>query len=104
MPEPSPQSSGRPLHRASRLAAVALLALLLPAAPLLAQDDTPEGWPREIETDVATVILYQPQIDSFEGDKLTARAAVAARAKDAKEQDFGAVWIEARIQTDRDDR
>ncbi|MCK5375681.1 MAG: carbohydrate-binding family V/XII, partial [Acidobacteria bacterium] len=76
---------------------VLALALLLPAAALAAGD---EDWPREIETAKGLVVLYQPQVDVLEGDALSARAAVSVKPTGQDEPIFGAVWLEARIDTD----
>ncbi len=61
-----------------------------------------EGWPRQIKTSKAEIIIYQPQPETFEENKLTARAAVGVTLKDVKEPVFGAIWIDARVETDRD--
>ena len=61
-----------------------------------------EGWPRQIKTSSADIIIYQPQPETFEGNKLTARAAVGVTLKDVKEPVFGAIWIDSRVETDRD--
>ena len=64
-----------------------LAALLLPiATPALAQDAGPaaddsvgvNGWPREIVTADYKIIIYQPQPETFEGNRVTYRAAVSA--------------------------
>jgi len=71
------------------------------AAP--AEKGVPD-WPRSIDTPNYEVIIYQPQLESFKGDKLTARAAVSVKTKATKKIAFGAVWFNARIYTDRDER
>jgi hypothetical protein len=48
--------------------------------------------------------MYQPQIESFEGDKLEARAAVMVKETDEAEPVFGAVWMDTRVSTDRENR
>lgn len=63
-----------------------------------------EGWPRRFEHGKGTVLLYQPQLESFKGDRLTARAAVSVRKKGWKQPVFGVVWLTARALTDRDTR
>jgi hypothetical protein len=67
-----------------------------------AQDD-PNPWPRDILAPNATVTMYQPQLESFEGNTLTARAAVAVDTGGA-EPVYGAVWMTASILTDREER
>jgi len=59
-----------------------------------------EQWPREIETPEAKITLYQPQPETFSGDKLSVRAAVAVTPK-TSEPVFGAIWVDARVATDR---
>lgn len=61
------------------------------------------GWPREIDKPKAKILVYQPQLESLTGDKLRARAAVSVTLTGA-EPTFGAVWLTARVQTDRDTR
>ncbi len=63
-----------------------------------------EDWPREIIVPEAKIEMYQPQLESFEGDKLEARAAVSVTKKGETEPVFGAVWLAARVLTDRDTR
>jgi hypothetical protein len=77
-----------------------MVVAVLVALPLVAQD---EGWPKEIEEGEYTVTLYQPQVDVFTEDLIEGRAAVSVK-KGAAEPTFGAVWIRARLATDRDTR
>ncbi len=60
-------------------------------------------WPRDIETAQAKITIYQPQPESFTGDKLSGRAAVAITPP-SQPPIFGAVWINTRVATDRDKR
>jgi hypothetical protein len=57
-------------------------------------------WPRDIETPQAKITMYQPQPESFYGDKLTGRAAVAITPA-SETPIFGAVWLTTRVATDR---
>ncbi len=59
-------------------------------------------WPREIVTPEATITIYQPQLEEFEGNKLASRFAASVQSPKMKEPVFGAVWVEARVETDRD--
>jgi hypothetical protein len=60
-------------------------------------------WPKEIVRPHATVTIYQPQVESFEENRLQARAAVSVvRGESAPE--FGAIWLESRVDADRDER
>lgn len=60
-------------------------------------------WPREIRSGGQTVIVYEPQADSLQGQDLRARMAVALRRAGATEPEFGALWVVATLQADRDD-
>lgn len=60
-------------------------------------------WPREIVTTKGVIVMYQPQPESLEGDTLRGRAAVSIELTDMAPV-FGAVWFEARLETDRSDR
>ena len=86
-----------------RLLGAAILTLALVGdAPQQADDDP--GWPREIRAGNASVVIYQPQPETFEGNLLAARAAVSVAESDEAERVFGAVWLTARVETDRDAR
>jgi hypothetical protein len=93
----SPQTIS--MRRAAVLCAIlaGILAVRVPAA--FAQE-----WPREIKAGKATIVMYQPQVESFEEDKLAARAAVMVKETDDAEPVFGAVWMDARVSTDRENR
>jgi hypothetical protein len=62
------------------------------------------SWPREIKVPEGEIVMYQPQLESFKGDKLTGRAAVAVTPTGKTEPVFGAVWLAARVSTDRNTR
>ncbi len=81
--------------------ALALAFMLMLAVQTLAAD---EGWPRRIPVPKGTVTMYQPQIDAFQDNKVSARAAVSFLGKGEKEPHFGVVWIDATVDTDRDAR
>src|SRR5208282_2730503 len=81
---------------------LAAMALVL-ALSSLAQAEG-EGWPRRFEGEKGTVLLYQPQLETFKGDRITSRAAVSVQKKGAKQPVFGVVWLAARAVTDRDTR
>jgi uncharacterized membrane protein YgcG len=49
-------------------------------------------------------MMYQPQLESFNANKLTARAAVSVTPKGQTEPIFGAVWLDARFSIDRNTR
>nr|WP_315596605.1 carbohydrate-binding family V/XII [uncultured Cupriavidus sp.] len=72
------------------LIAVAVLTVIAPAALVAktnpqataAQKLTPLSWPRNFEVSGEHVELYQPEIEKWEGNRMSGRAAVAVGAKD----------------------
>ena len=85
------------LSAVSGLRALLLLAGLLIGSSALATIE----WPQEITADGGTIVIYQPQPETLEGNTLTGRAAMALQEKGG-EPIFGAFWFEAKIDTDRD--
>ena len=73
-----------------------LTALLFGSSALAAIE-----WPQEITAEGGTIVIYQPQPETLEGNTLTGRAAMALQEKGG-EPIFGAFWFEAKIDTDRD--
>ena len=89
---------------AGLIAAVgAVILTLFAARPGLTQD-VDGGWPREISTAKGLIVLYQPQVEEFDGNRLSARAAVSVTLSGSTEPVFGAVWFDSRVDTDRDAR
>ncbi len=85
----------------SRSSATALGIATLGAA---AQQPGEIGWPRQLKTDSAKIIIYQPEPESLKGINLTARSAVSVTRKGSTTPVFGVVWFSARAQTDKDSR
>ncbi|MBE0571048.1 MAG: DUF4766 domain-containing protein [Ignavibacteriaceae bacterium] len=64
-----------------------------------------EEWPKIITHSSGTeVTFYQPQIESFDNIILQSRAAIMIKSQKQTEPIFGAVWIQAKVLTDRDTR
>jgi len=78
---------------------------LLCASLLAASQEEGEEltWPREIQADRARIILYQPQVESFKGDLLDGRMALAVQPE-GKDLIFGALWFRGHMSTDLDER
>jgi len=79
--------------RRLQVAGVSLLMLLVLASPLLAQEDEPFVWPKKLSGEKGEVILYQPQVESFVGDKLESRCAVSVQMAGQTDMIFGARWF-----------
>jgi hypothetical protein len=61
-----------------------------------------DPWPRQMTLDGgATALVYQPQVDSWQGNVLEFRAAVAIRPAGSTQEVFGVVWATARTRVDR---
>jgi len=73
-------------------------------APDASDVEAESGWPREVTTPEATVLVYQPQISRLTRDEVEARAAVQVTVPGNPDPHFGAVWLTARVETDRDAR
>jgi len=81
-----------------KLTLTTLLLFAVTSTPLAAQVE----WPQEIAADEGTIVVYQPQPESLEGNILKGRAAIALELKNTDEPVFGAMWFSARIETDQD--
>jgi hypothetical protein len=62
------------------------------------------GWPKKIEKGDATVVIYQPYLESLTSIKLEARSAVSVTLEEGAAPVFGAMWFDCLIATDKDDR
>ncbi|HET8760806.1 MAG TPA: carbohydrate-binding family V/XII [Nitrospiria bacterium] len=90
------------LRRVSAVGCFVLALAFVPGSGFAATQDV--GWPREIKSPEGALVMYEPQIDSFEGTTVTGRAAVAATPAGKKDAVFGAVWFEWAVHVDRDTR
>lgn len=86
---------------ARHLTYLLLILLLIPAATSAVEN---ADWPREIHLEQGIVVIYQPQPEKLEGNQLFARAAVALELTDRNEPVFGAIWFNARMETDKVER
>jgi hypothetical protein len=97
----------------ARLAGGILLGLALAsqsfAAPAAANGpaasaDANHGWPRQFSSGGAALTVYQPQLDSWDGRRLQAHAAVSVRPQGGADSTFGVIWIAARTDVDKENR
>ena len=88
----------------------AILVMALAAVPFgaLAQEEAAmeeeSFWPKSLPGEKYEIIVYQPQIESYEGNILQSRAAVAVKPVGTTDMVFGALWFEATLATDYDTR
>jgi hypothetical protein len=95
-------------HFASLVFACAMHATLLaPASAQTAAAATTlpaDPWPRQVNLTSGTVLMYQPQINQWQGNQIDFRAALAFMPKGAKEETFGVLFATARTQVDKINR
>lgn len=81
--------------------AAGLLLLSDASAHALAEEDS---WPRRVDIREGTLILYEPEYESFSETQLTGRAALGWDRGGEAGLVFGALWFTATTRTDRDGR
>lgn len=77
------------------------------SAPAQTTDATAEEtpWPHTLNSGELTISMYQPQLDSWDGHRLKARAAVGVvEGKDDASPTFGIVNLDVRTQVDKQQR
>ena len=65
---------------------------------------TDAPWPREAEVGDEKISMYQPQLDSWEGDEIRAYAALALQNKQDRKTKYGVVWFTAHTEVDKVNR
>jgi hypothetical protein len=91
--------------KAHTIVIILMLLLMIPgaalAAPVAASPDDP-GWPRVIKKDGKELVIYQPQIDSWQDYKnIHARFAIAIIETKTKKETFGVVEVDAETVVDQ---
>src|SRR5512135_771220 len=88
----------------STFALLASLAAVALPGRALAQGAVSD-WLREFRTPKGnTIVMYEPQAETFQGDRVTGRAAVSFTKQGAAAPKFGVVFFSARVSVDRDAR
>ena len=87
---------------AAPVAALAQAGGAQPASPPAAASRLPaDPWPRKVDLSNASVLMYQPQVNSWDGNRIDFRAAVAIQPVGAKQESFGVLFATARTQVDK---
>jgi hypothetical protein len=68
-----------------------------PAAASLPADP----WPRDISLPNAAVLVYQPQVNTWTGNQIDFRVALAIKPTGATSETFGSAFVTARTQVDK---
>ncbi len=66
------------------------------------QDALLTQWPRQITSGTATLTVYQPQLDRWQGNRLTGRSAVSVQANAVATPVYGVIWFSARTDVDKE--
>jgi hypothetical protein len=83
----------------------ALLILLFSASLAVSQTKSSDnGWPRKFAIGTNSVAVYQPQIEEWSGNSLSARAAIAITENQSKQPLYGVLWFSARADIDKINR
>ncbi len=89
---------------------LAMFASLLPAGVFAQEDEGNEGdtaavantptsaWPIKFESGRNSYVVYQPQFDKWDNNRLEGRSAVAVTKAGADSPEFGVVWLSAQTQ------
>ena len=80
----------------------------LPNAPsaqkkATAQSSRPSdsGWPRTFTSGADTFVMYQPQVDKWDGNRVDLYSAVEFKAGKDSAAKYGVVWFQARTEVDK---
>ncbi|MFO1395159.1 MAG: hypothetical protein U1F09_15510 [Steroidobacteraceae bacterium] len=68
------------------------------AAPQLGM---PGSWPRQVPLSNGLALVYQPQVQSWQDDDLSFRAAVSVTINGQQDPVYGVVWAEAQTEVDQ---
>src|SRR5271157_1863452 len=63
-----------------------------------------DPWPRMVTYQGATISIYQPQIESWKGNQLSARSAVKVKTSGTQSTGYGVIWFTAQTEVDKVNR
>ncbi|MGA1978945.1 MAG: hypothetical protein ABSG99_00045 [Sedimentisphaerales bacterium] len=63
-----------------------------------------QQWPKMIQTSDTRIVIYQPQLENFNANKLTARSVVSVTIGNSAEPVFGVLCFDSQVETDLDTR
>ena len=61
-------------------------------------------WPVQVSDNGRTFLIYQPQVDKWENNRLEGRSAVSVRSDAGGQQNFGVIYFSAPTETDQRSR
>ena len=62
------------------------------------------GWPRTFTSGADKFLIYQPQVDSWDGDRINLYSAVEVTAGEKGPSNYGVIWFSARTEVDKVNR
>lgn len=80
----------------------ALLLLSFAAAGRNVAQEERQEWPRAIDAAGSRISVFEPQIESLKGNKMSARAAISVVPESSTEPIYGSLWLEATLRTSPD--
>ena len=63
-----------------------------------------DPWPRTFDSNGATISVYQPQLNSWNGNQLDAYAAIKIKVSGSDVTNYGVIWFTARTEVDKVNR
>src|SRR5262245_50467312 len=103
-------NDSKALQTLTSLLATIILSFLGVIAPQLACTAEPDPtepetpWPHEVANDSVSLLIHQPQVESWDGSMLRVRAAVAAAAPKGAAPTYGIIELQARTLVDKQQR
>jgi len=94
-------------NKISRYSLMTVILMAFAAAWLVPRADgaqTMMGWPRQFNSPVGKIVLYQPQAETLHGIHFSAKLAVSITTHGSKTPVYGAAWFQSRIHTSRNTR
>jgi len=89
------------MTRISRALLIVLFSAIIAASQTRPTDN---GWPRKFAVGPNSVAVYQPQLEEWIGNSLSARAAIAITENQNKQALYGVLWFSARAEIDKINR
>ena len=89
------------MTRISRALLIVLFSAIIAASQTRTTDN---GWPRKFAVGPNSVAVYQPQLEEWIGNSLSARAAIAITENQNKQPLYGVLWFSARAEIDKINR
>src|SRR5262245_59222895 len=71
------------------------------APPAAAAKPPPDPWPTVLDLKNGQVLVYQPQVNSWDGNRIDFRSALAIKPTGATDESFGVIFANARTQVDK---